>query len=409
MKKQLLLLASTLLSINCYSQIIFENGYYINNLDQKIVCQIKNNDWRNNPTKFEYRLSEGDEIKMGIIDSIQEFSIGNNSKYIRRTIDIDRSSDNVIYLSNEKKPIFNEETLFLKVLFEGKSNLYEYVDGNLRRYFYSTEEHSNTQQLVYKQFKNKENKIEENNRYKQQLWNDLKCPSFEMRRFENIDYKKNDLVKIFKAHSLCHNSEMIDLEQKEKRDLFNLTPKVHLNNSSLTLKNSVADYEYTDFGHKTNFGFGVEAEFILPFNKNKWSISIEPTYQYYSAKKSTEATVSRRDVTLIKEIDYSSVEIPISLRYYLFLNENSKLFINASIIEDITSSSSVSSIRNDGSNEYKLDIDTQRNWAFGLGYKYNDKYSLEIRYQTRREVLKEYVFWSSDYRTLAVVIGYTLF
>ena len=38
-----------------YSQITFEKGYFISNDGIKTECFIKNLDWRNNPTEFEYK------------------------------------------------------------------------------------------------------------------------------------------------------------------------------------------------------------------------------------------------------------------------------------------------------------------------------------------------------------------
>ena len=133
MKNQLILLLTIVFSLNSYSQISYEKGYFIDNANQKINCLIKNSDWKNNPTEFEYKLSEKGESKNATIRSIKEFGIDNSSKYIRSTVEIDRSSESVNFLSNDMNPNFNKETLFLRVLVEGKANLLEYVDSNLKR------------------------------------------------------------------------------------------------------------------------------------------------------------------------------------------------------------------------------------------------------------------------------------
>ncbi|WP_205635394.1 hypothetical protein [Flavivirga aquatica] len=91
MKKKLLLLFISILSINCYSQISFEKGYYINNAGQKIDCLIKNIDWDNNPTSFEYKELESSKIKMTNIKFVKEFGVYHVSKYIRSKVNIDRS------------------------------------------------------------------------------------------------------------------------------------------------------------------------------------------------------------------------------------------------------------------------------------------------------------------------------
>ena len=45
MKKSLIILSIIITSINCYSQIKFEKGFYIDNDGQKTECLIKNIDW----------------------------------------------------------------------------------------------------------------------------------------------------------------------------------------------------------------------------------------------------------------------------------------------------------------------------------------------------------------------------
>jgi hypothetical protein len=138
MKKQLvLLLTIAVFSINAYSQNTFEKGYFINNNNQKTECLIKNNDWKSNPSSFEYKESENSEIIVVDITSAKEFGIYTLSKYVRSTVKLDKSSVNINELSTEKEPAFIEEILFLKVLVEGKSNLYHYLDGNIQRFFYN--------------------------------------------------------------------------------------------------------------------------------------------------------------------------------------------------------------------------------------------------------------------------------
>lgn len=382
MKIKLLFLLTTILSFNCYSQISFENGYYIDNNNQKIKCLIKNIDWESNPTKFKYKLTENSELNEKTIKSVKEFGIPNILKYVRSLVKIDRSSNKADELDNQRKAAFQKEELFLRVLVEGKSTLYSYVDGNLTRYFYSIGE-SNIEQLVFKSYTTPENEIRTNNRFRNQLWNNLKCANIKKNRVEKLNYKKSDLVNFFVTYNSCNNEEYINFEKKEKKDLFNLTIRPRLNSSSLA-----SNYRNTNIKNELGFGFGIEAEFILPFYKNKWSLLIEPTYQSFIEE-------SNRNVI----INYSSIELHTGVRHYFFLNDNSKIFINASVIYDF------------GLNNPQIDlleIETPFNMAFGLGYKYNDKFSIELRYQTPRQLLSNFDFFA-EYKTLSIVFGYSLF
>ena len=407
MKKQLVFLVTTILSFNCYSQITFEKGYFIDNTNQKTNCLIKNIDWNNNPTEFEYKLSENSISKMATIKSIKEFGIDHFSKYVRSTVNIDRSSKSLNNLSYDKKPTFKEEELFLKVLVEGKATLYQYIDRDLKRYFYS-KENFNIEQLIFKSYKTTDNKVGKNNKFKQQLWVDLKCPNFKKSKIENLDYIKNELIIFFVEYNKCNDQEYVNFESKPKRDLFNLTIRPRINSSSLAMQNFYINSEDIVFENKTEFGSGLEAEFILPFNKNKWAFTIEPTYQSYKSEKTTNENIVSGEI-LKANVDYSSIEVPVSLRHYLFLNNSSKIFINASYVFDLSSKSSIEYIINDSSNLNSLQIITRNNLAIGIGYKQNDKYSLEVRYQTNREILGNYLFWSSKYKTFSIIFGYSLF
>ncbi|WP_417619381.1 hypothetical protein [Oceanihabitans sediminis] len=73
MKKNLLFILIVILSANCYSQIIYENGYYIDNSGNKVDCLIKNVDWKDNPTSFEYKLTENSDKNIATLNTVKEF------------------------------------------------------------------------------------------------------------------------------------------------------------------------------------------------------------------------------------------------------------------------------------------------------------------------------------------------
>jgi hypothetical protein len=310
-------------------------------------------------------------------------------------------------LSTDKEPIFTEEQLFIKALVEGKANLYEYTDRSLKRYFYNKGNNA-IEQLVFKTYLVKDSDVAENNKFRQQIWMDLQCQNIKLSDVEKVEYKKVALIKIFTKYAECFNERLVNFAPKGKKDLFNLTLRPRINNSSLAISNSSSKERNTDFGNKTGFGFGVEAEYILPFNKNKWSIAIEPSFQNFKSQKSSNVPDVSGGVQNVS-VNYSSIEIPITFRHYFFLNKNSKLFLNASYIIDLPSKSTVEFTRNDGSSFNTLDIKSRNNPALGLGFKQNDKISVELRYQTTREILGNYVFWNSNYNTVSFIFGYSFF
>ena len=198
-------------------------------------------------------------------------------------------------------------------------------------------------------------------------------------------------------YNTLNDEEIVNYEAKEKRNFFNLNIRLGVNFSSLEIEVTGQSRNYVvDFGSQVNFRFGLEAELILGFNKNKWSIIFEPTYQSYNAD-------TLNNVTEFKTT-YKSIEAPIGVRYYMFLNDQSKFFVNGQFCMDFSFNSII-----ERNNSTDLDIFDSLNFCFGLGYKYNDRFSLEARSYTKRNVLNGYYFWIGDYNTFSVILGYTLF
>src|SRR5690606_2476336 len=250
------------------------------------------------------------------------------------------SIDNVnsrILISKEKNPVFEEEELFLKVLLEGKASLYLFEEGNAKKFFYS-KDGSKIEQLIYKRYLDIENdKVAINKGYKQQLWNDLKCPTFNISKVENLDYKKDELIRFFEGYNKCHDHEVTNFEEKQKRDLFNLTVRPGLNSSSLSIENSFLNNRDFNYGNQFGVRIGIEVELILSFNKNKWGVIIEPTYrQNFKSEKSREASNVSGGI-IVSKVNYSSIELPIGVRHYFYLNDDSKIFVNLSYIFDFAS------------------------------------------------------------------------
>lgn len=412
MRKTILLIALiTVVCIEAYSQIHFEDGYFIDESNSRIECLIKNMDWRKNPPEFEYKFSPDEAVQKATIQSVKEFGINDASKYIRATTNIDRSSDQIDNMSSDRSPSFNEELLFLKVLVEGQASLFVYIDENLTRFFYQLND-PEINQLVYKRYLAEHNKLAKNkllvnNDFKQQLFLRLKCDDIGPTDLEHLTYAKRDLERLFIKYNKCAGAGYIHYNPKQKKDLFNMAFRPGLNYSSLDVHNIYTGSRYTYLGH---FGirFGVEAEFIAPFHKNKWGLIIEPTYQSFKSEQTQESPFISGGVVLAK-VNYQSMELPLGLRHYFFLNENSKIFMNVSYVFDFAPNSSIKFLREDGSIFNELEIQSEPNIGFGIGYKYKDRYGLEIRYHTIREILNGYYIWVSEYKTLSVTLQYSIF
>ncbi|NAS31900.1 outer membrane beta-barrel protein [Flavobacteriaceae bacterium R38] len=408
MKKQILIIITSILSFSSYAQIKFENGYFIDNSGKKTNCLIKNIDWENNPTKFEYKLSEDSQSVIGTIRTIKEFGIINKSKYERFNVEVDRTSNRVEDLTLNKNPEFKEETLFLKFLIQGEANLYLHKANGILRFFYNIN-NEEVKQLIHKKYLSPDNKIGVNNEFRKQLWNDLKYTGITPNEIRKINYNSNDLISYFIKYNSAMNSEYVDFKKKgaKEKSFINFKIKTGLDFSSLSIDQPrpFGSFTIADFGQQLSFRIGAELELILPFNKNKWAIFIESNYRNYngSDERRRSDAFDLSDEQII-DVDYSVIEFPIGVRHYFFLNDYSKLFINASVALDFPINSTI-----DFENtNFSINPTTKLDVGLGVGYNYRNKFSLEFRYNPGTSIEDSDSF-ITDYSSASIILGYKIF
>ncbi len=407
-KVALYVLCISLSVVTLQAQIVFENGYFVNNSNQRIECLIRNSDWRSNPATFDYKLTEDGPVEKGNTETVLEFGVNGGKRYVTADVQMDRSSDQLSKMSAERSPIFEEEKLFLQVLIQGNGTLYQYVDGGLIRFFYSLAG-SEITQLVYKKYLAKDHNVGVNNHFRQQLHNEFKCAGITTSDVDDLDYTPRAMKKFFIKYNECVKSDYTLHDAAKKRGKIHVSVRPGLTLASFSMNNSQTDAMDMDFGSKQTFRLGLEAEYILPFNKNKWGVVIEPTYRFFKMTKQRPSP----DVSgglLVADVNYSSIEIPIGVRHYFFLTEGSKVFVNAFILVDVpVDDPSIEQTRADGSLINRFPLDPETNFAVGVGYKFKNRLGVELRIHTEREIMSGYGFWSTDYTTSSLIVGYTIF
>ena len=302
---------------------------------------------------------------------------------------MDRSSDQIKDLTMVRTLNMVEETVFLHQLIEGKGNLFAYYDGNLSRYFYSIDDDA-IQPLIYKRYLNTSNVVVTNARYKQQLLNALQCPDMKKRDFEKLKYAKKELQDLFLKFNRCNGSSDNELDYTPENNFFHLNLRPGLNISTLQVNHETLQSRNVDFGSQMTGRIGLEAEFFMPFNKNKWSVIIEPTYQYFKSEKEVGSVNN--------QVDYKSIELPIGVRHHFYLNDETAIFINASFLFDLNFDSTINMLK----------VSNGQNFVMGAGARYK-KYAVEVRYGFDRNMLWKYQYYSTEYSTLSFIVSYNLF
>ncbi|MBZ9650962.1 hypothetical protein [Psychroflexus montanilacus] len=396
------------------AQTSFKPGYFISN-GKKTECLIKDEDWRINPVQFEYKLMDTSKVEVRKLYNTSSFGIYKKNKFIKETVEIDQSTDIDFRVNYNKEPEFEKKKVFLRILVEGNATLFKYSDNSLTRFFYQVNT-KKIQPLVYKKYRvttkpNATNdgytkvKMAENNTYKQELFNNVFCDDLEIDDVEKLQYKAKDLIIYFKTFNSCNGNQIQYFETKEKRKSFSFYLKGALDRNDVRVTNTVNGGRDIDFGKSFNFRYGVEAEFILPFKNDSWSVFVEPTYHSYSNEASRFSSIQVGE-TLNAEIQYKSLQVPLGVRRYIYLSKQTRLFFNTAIVMDFSKSNNVSFTRRDGSAAGEIkNIDIPVNFFLGAGVLAFNRLSLETRIYTRRGILGNFVYYSNA----SAVLGFKIF
>ncbi|SHK65354.1 porin family protein [Chryseobacterium polytrichastri] len=398
------------------AQVKFEKGYIITNDGEKKEVLIKNIDWINSPNEFTYKINENSKETIATATNVKEFAVYNYNKYVVYNGPMDYSSEDISLLSYQSEPEFKESTIFLKEITSGNKNLYSYKGNNMTRYFYSeTIKDSDIKPLTYKKYYLAGNnmKIATNEQYiselKKLFSDDPKIQS----SISTAKYTVSNLKKLF----IAYNGKSLDivtldntvLSDKNKTK-FNLSIRPGVNfYSKVDVQNMLGTQS---FESRTNFRIGIEAEVVLPFNRNKWAVLFEPTYSFYSNGKISQSASDK--LYNISMDSYSFINLPIGIRHYMFLNEKSKFFINAQLNVLRLKSGKAKSIDLDynGSvfdNPRLASSQVGKSFSIGAGYTYNNKYTVELQYNTSNEIIENSLSRSAKISYSSIILGYNIF
>lgn len=386
-----------------FAQIRYEPGTFTDNAGNKKDVLIRYEDLKDNPTSFQYKTEESAQPQQADLANVKSFEVYNRVKYLKASINVDQSSDDLNNLSTLKTPEYRKETIFLKILVDGKYKLYEYSSGSINRFFYSTE-NGEIKPLVYKMYQLDANKIAYNETYKSQL-QDLKCNGVSQ-NYTNTTYTNSNLSKVFVKVNQCADPNFKVVEGKSKSKL-NLSIRPRLNISSFEFDSSFTS-KSTKMESNSSFGIGLELEYVFPFNRNKWAAIFEPNYQSYTGEVAYAADYIIGGKAIAKA-DFKSVDLPIGIRHYFFIDNSSKIFLNFVLNPSLDLNSTFVITRTDGSSLGNILVNPRLNFGFGIGYNYNNKFSAEIRYLTPRNTFNGDGDGGSKFKSINLAIGYNFF
>jgi hypothetical protein len=305
------------------AQVEYEKGYVVENNGDTIQCFIKNFDWAKPPNEIEIKKLESDKSNIKTIMEIQSFEIYNSSKYIRKTIMIDKSMNDSIRITTEKNPIWINSTLFVQVLIEGEANLYSISNKDEEYFYYSFNNDSIHPLICKKYYTNQEkNVIATNNLFRSQLWNNIKYDGLEIKTLQAIDYNKESLIKYFKKYNESKGKKYkIYFKSREKPIISVRILGGNYNTHSTISSILIWPYKEEKFSSNNGFHFGVEFETIFPINRRRFAFVFQPIYEHFYVNYS-----NKNNIKYI--ISYNCLNFPIGARYYIIKKKNIGLSIS---------------------------------------------------------------------------------
>lgn len=352
----------------------YESGYYIDNTGNKIEGFIKDVDWKNNPKSFEFKKNIDDNNSTITIEMCKEFSINKVSKYTRNTVEIEKSTLVLREIDYAKKLDFIQETLFLKHLVDGKNTLYYYYNGGLEKFFY-TKNDKTIEQLIYTKYLSEDGYFEKSNeKYKRQLWENVKCESTKFSDLNDLKFNGSELKKYFTKINTC-NGSLENVVFQTKKSKFSIKGVLSANSDKLDFDDELVQGSYDK---KINIGAGFEMELLMPYSNYSWGIFIEPTFSKYSNEKTFVNKFNSPNL-LETKVDMAIFQVPVGIRRYFKTSESSNLIIGAGM--NLTNFSGATKIDFETSPDFYLS-NFSTTFFGSVGFNFNKAY-LEFRFNTK--------------------------
>ena len=386
-----------------FSQINFEKGYIIDKNNNKKECLIKNEDWLHSPTEFKYKLNQNSEIIIGNLNTISEFSIENEFKYLNVNVKIDKFNNepkNVEF--NKRNPEYINTAVFLKVLIDDNYKLYGYRENNHISFFIK-DDAGQFQQLIYKKYLDDIGQLVTNNLYKQQLSKYLSKEKLDLSVFENLNYSQSDFEKLFKK--VGAKSIISDKVRKSKsKNSFRIYLQPGINSVSPTVSYSNG-YERFVFNSKSKVYImpSVEIEYNLSFNKNKWSAVLDFNNFAYNFEGIGKYSMGNYTSDIGVKMDYKSNDIGIGVKHYMFLNDKSAIFIGSAYNLSIMAKGKTTFSSTIGS----LEATNQNYLSFEMGYNYKNYLGIQAKLNYKKPFAASY-YIDSYVNTISLMLTYNI-
>ena len=379
------LFTALLLAVTSYAQDA--KGYYVTASGQRTQGYFKQGDYNDTPA-LRFKASRGDEYA-ALPEEVVEYGFDEERlKFVKHTVSMDVSGND----TTDKNPKLESRVIFLNLLLKGKATLYSYTKDYRVTYFFSVEGKQETvNQLVYKKYKLADGSPAENAGFRQQLFETVKCDRQNISDFTGIFYDKKQLMNVIRNYNECTGGKAVAFGPK-KQTGFKYTVVGGLYSSRLGIENGKPDVKTTSAD--INFGLGFEAAYV--FKSEATELFFRGEFETINVTLDETADLGYNLTRSIYELETYAANIYIGPRYNFIINDNNKIFADASFcfsipFGDITKATRITPPTGETYNGTGVTYSLDPGFAvdFGVGYTLNKKFGLALRYETSRDFLDD--------------------
>jgi hypothetical protein len=390
-------------SIVSFSQNNFNSGYYIDKNNNKITGFIEDTNPYISPEKINFKSSLDGESVVILIESIKEFKIDSDYKFVNYNVDYDYDQ---VFISSEintlgKEPNIKSKNILLKVLVEGKANLYKAIIDEKVFFYIKNNSDIKPRLLIHRKY-NLDDVIQENNEFRRQLYDEMNSETMPFESFLKLDYDEKDLVKIFDKYNRLNNSlidNKVNLDKYKNKFFYKIFAGTSAYSASYSILNQLklSQTESSIF----NPIIGFELSNILNLNRNRSEIFGRIFYQKVAAKTSYYENSNpnyTRNIAL--DFDINTINLSAGYRYGFYKTQKSKLFVDASLglLKSLNSTIKLTEIVDFIPSSPNVDVNDSLTYSgadaklflnFGIGYSFNNRYSINFEYSRAQDYLNE--------------------
>jgi hypothetical protein len=386
-----------LISFSAFNQTNFQNGYIVKTNNEKIEGSLDYQNWRTSPHKIRFLEKGKKESRTYSANEISAFSVS-DLRYVSRIIHVDSSSSELKNLSSNSSAENRIDTVFLRVLVQGQSNLFLYKDDG-QPHFFMEEDTMKITELLSKNYSVDINRFSNRMQYKGFLkyyWRNY--PSL-YDQIEALSYTEESLMGVFENYEKMHN-----------QNAYIEKPSNGVSYSPMFVAGMSQTQFYYISGNNTGYPieinfeptispvFGVSLE-IAPYQQiatkkiSHWSIYNEILYKRYAVEFATNTKfLNQLESADVYKLDFSYLRLSSTFRFQS-TGEKLRYFGGLGFSGSFILSTNKNSLNHkrytfNTTNFTETDspiIEYVKNFEFGylgsLGVKYN-RYSLELRYES---------------------------